>query len=55
MHRIRNMPDTIDYKEAKDKIYGLSISGGGVLGGRIHGVAFNGLLLHVDGAQKESV
>lgn len=44
MHRIRNMPDTIDYKEAKDKIYGLSISGGGVLGGRIHGVAFNGLL-----------
>jgi hypothetical protein len=44
MHRIRNMPDTIDYRDAKDKIYGLSISGGGVLGGRIHGAAFNGLL-----------
>ena len=44
-NKVRNMPDTISYSEAVDKIHGLSISGGGVIGdGRLHGVAFNGLL-----------
>jgi hypothetical protein len=44
-YKIKNMPDTIWYGEAVDKIHGLSISGGGLIGaGRLHGVAFNGLL-----------
>ncbi|WP_127130852.1 LA_2272 family surface repeat-containing protein [Pseudoflavitalea rhizosphaerae] len=44
-YRVKNMPDTIRYSEAVDKIYGLSISGGGLIGeGRLHGVAVNGLL-----------
>ena len=44
-YKIRNMPDTIWYSEAVNKIYGLSISGGGLIGGgRLHGVAFNGLV-----------
>ncbi|QEC42330.1 LA_2272 family surface repeat-containing protein [Pseudobacter ginsenosidimutans] len=44
-YKIRNMPDTIWYSEAVDKIHGLSISGGGLIGaGRLDGVAFNGLI-----------
>lgn len=42
--RLKNMPDTISYSEAVDKMYGVSISGGGILGpGLVRGATINGL------------
>lgn len=43
-YKIRNMPDTIRYSEAVDKIRGFSISGGGLITGQLQGVGLNGLL-----------
>lgn len=42
--RLKNLPDTIAYSEAVDKVYGLSLSGGGLIGpGKMYGLAINGL------------
>ncbi|MBO9634215.1 MAG: hypothetical protein J7578_13955 [Chitinophagaceae bacterium] len=41
---LKNMPDTVSYSEAVDKIYGVSLSGGGLLGpGLVRGASINGL------------
>lgn len=54
--KLENMPDTVAYSEAVDKMHGLSISAGGLIGaGYMRGLAFNGLWCQVTVSEGVSI